>query len=48
MTLGREQVQRLSPEHSKVRGEGEEEETAKGLKKEQPGKEEENLTAMAS
>ena len=48
MTLGRKEDQRLSTEHSKVRGQEEEEETAKELKKEQPGEEEENLKAVAS
>lgn len=48
MTVGRDKDQRLSTEHSRVRGQGEEEETAKELKKAQPGKEEENLKHMAS
>lgn len=48
MTLGREEDQRLSTEHSRVRGQEEEEETAKELKNGQPRKEEENLKAVAS
>lgn len=46
MSLGGEE--NLNTEDSKVRGQGKGEKTGKELKKEQPGKEEENLKAMAS
>lgn len=46
--LGKREDQRWSTKHSKDRDQREEEKTAKKLKREQPGKEEEILKAVAS